>query len=138
MSTFLRRLFSTTASPSDGLTQPKREAIIDLLNLCMCADKKLLLDEVVTIDDEIQAFCWDPAVDFMTFATQSRERAKAAATNPETRRPALASIADRLQTTETKSNALGLCQKVFHADGEYAPVERSVFREIKHAFGLPE
>jgi tellurite resistance protein len=137
MSTFLRRLFSSTASPADGLTQPKREAIVDLLNFCMCADEKLLLDEMITIDDEIQGFSWDPAVDFMTFATQSRERAMVAVATPETRQTALASISDRLQTTEAKTNALDLCQKVFHSDGEYAPVERSVFQEIKHAFGWP-
>jgi len=138
MSTFLRRLFSTTANPADGLIQPQREAVIDLLNFCMCADQKLLLDEEITLDDEIQGFSWDPAVDFMKFATQSRERAKLAVATPEMRHDALASISRRLQTTEAKTNALDLCQKVFHADGEYAPVERTVFAEIKRAFGWPE
>lgn len=137
MSTFLRRLFSTTSSPADGLAQPQREAIIDLLNFCMCADDKLLLDEVITIEDETQILSWDPAVDFMTFATRSRERAQAAIATPETRQAALASISDRLRTSEAKTNALDLCQKVFQADGDFAPVERSVFQEIKRAFGWP-
>jgi hypothetical protein len=138
MSTFLRRLFSTTANPADGLTQPKREAFIDLLNFCMCADEKLLLDEVITIEDETQVFSWDPAVDFMTFAAQSLERAKAAVATLESRHAALAFISNRLETVEAKSSALDLCEKVFHADGEFAPVERTVFQEIKRAFGLQE
>jgi hypothetical protein len=137
MSSFLRRLFSTTASPSDGLNQPQREAILDLLNFCMCADEKLLVEEVITIDDEVQALSWDPAVDFWKFAAQSRERASAAVATPEARQAALASISDRLQTAEAKTNAIGLCQKVFHADGDFAQVERTVFLEIKRAFGWP-
>jgi uncharacterized tellurite resistance protein B-like protein len=137
MSTFLRRLFSTTASPSDGLAQPQREAIIGLLNFCMCADEKLLVDEMITIDDEVQALSWDPAVDFWAFATQSRERAKTAVATLETRQTALDSISNRLQTAEAKTNAIGLCQKVFHADGEFAQVEQTVFLEIKRAFGWP-
>ncbi|HUG09478.1 MAG TPA: hypothetical protein VMM36_00605 [Opitutaceae bacterium] len=137
MSTFLRLLFSSTASPADGLAQSQREAIIDLLNFCMCADAKLLVDEVITIDDEVQRLSWDPAVDFWKFATQSREHAIAAVATPETRQTALVSISNRLQTVEAKTNAIGLCQKVFHADGDFAPVERAVFLEIKHAFGLP-
>ena len=138
MSTFLRRLFSSTASPFDRLTQPQREAIIDLLNFCMCADEKLLLEEEITLDDEVQDLSWDPAVDFWTFATQSRERAKAAVATPETRQAALTSISDRLQTADARINVLGLCHKVFHSDGEFAPMERTVFQEIKRAFGLPE
>ena len=138
MSAFLRRLFSSDASPADGLTQPKREAIIDLLNFCMCADQKVLMEEEITIDDEIQGFSWDPSVDFRTFAAQSLERAKAAVATPESRRIALASISDRLESPEAMEGALVLCHKVFKADGEYAPVEREVFQEIKRAFGLRE
>ena len=138
MSSFLRRLFSSDASPADGLTQHQREAIIDLLNFCMCTDGKVLLDEEITIDDEIQEFCWDPSVDFRTFAAQSLERARAAVATPETRRIALDSISDRLETPGAKEGALVLCHKVFKADGDYAPVERGVFLEIKRAFGLRE
>jgi uncharacterized tellurite resistance protein B-like protein len=138
MSTFLRRLFSTAANPADGLSQSQREAIIDLLNFCMCADSKLKPSEAITIEDEISGFDWDPAVDFELFVVRSLERASSAMSTPEARQAALASISDRLQTTEARSNALDLCPKVFHADGEFAPEERTVFIEIKRAFGRPE
>jgi len=136
MSSFFRRLFSSTAAPADGLTQAKREALIDLLNFCMCADKKLLVDEEITIGDELQVFSWDPSVDIWKFTAASRERAISAVMTPETRQAALASISLRLESAEAKSTALDLCEKVFRADGEFAQVEQVVFQEIKQAFGL--
>jgi hypothetical protein len=63
--------------------------------------------------------------------------AKTAVATLETRQTALDSISNRLQTAEAKTNAIGLCQKVFHADGEFAQVEQTVFLEIKRAFGWP-
>jgi tellurite resistance protein len=56
---------------------------------------------------------------------------------PETRQATLNEISGRLVSTETKTRALALCPQLFRADGEFTPVERAVFVEIKQAFGWP-
>ena len=138
MSNFFSRLFSPVASPIDGLSQTQRGAIVDLLNFCMCVDQELTPAESSAIANEVAAFDWDPAVDFESFAARSLEEARAAMATAGTRQSALASISDQLASTETKTQALALCQQLVQADGEFAPTERTVFVEIKRAFGWPE
>ena len=137
MSKFLGRLFSPAASPTDGLSQAQREAIVDLLHFCMCADQDLQPTESSAIADKVAGFNWDPAVNFESFAAKSLERAQAAIMTTDSRQAALASVSERLAGTETKTEALELCQKLFQSDGEFAPAERAVFTEIKRAFGWP-
>jgi hypothetical protein len=42
MPTLIRKLFQKSEAPKDGLTQPQREAIVDLLNYCMYVDNLIL------------------------------------------------------------------------------------------------
>ena len=137
MSSFFRRLFSSNAPSTDGFSQTQREAIVDLLNFCMCADSALLPEEREAIATELKSYHWDPAVDIEKFAAESRTRAAAAVKNPGNRVSLLKSIAGRLVTTEAKTHALALCPQVFMADGESAPEEHEIFLEIKRAFGWP-
>ena len=39
MPSLIRKLFHKSEAPNDGLTQPQREAIVDLLNYCMYAEQ---------------------------------------------------------------------------------------------------
>jgi hypothetical protein len=45
MPSLIRKLFHKSEAPKDGLTQPQREAIVDLLNYCMYADNLIFLAE---------------------------------------------------------------------------------------------
>src|ERR1043166_8170816 len=45
MPSLIRKLFHKSEAPKDGLTQPQREAIVDLLNYCMYADNSVFLAE---------------------------------------------------------------------------------------------
>jgi len=45
MPSLIRKLFHKSEAPNDGLTQPQREAIVDLLNYCMYADNLVFLAE---------------------------------------------------------------------------------------------
>ena len=138
MSTLFSRLFSTATPPTDGLYQSTREAIVDLLYFCMCADLRLLPVESAMIESQVSTFNWEPTTPFETFAQQSLARAQAAIATAESRQAILIEIEQRLATTETKTRAVALCPQVFRADGEYAPAERSIFLEIKRAFGWPD
>lgn len=135
MSKFPGNLFSPALSPTDGLSQSQREAIVDLLHYCMCADKELFPCEVDAFQDEIERFNWDPGVDFEPYAARSLEQAHGAVSSDELRQKALSSIASRLATDEAKSQALALCPQIFLADGHFAQEERAIFVEIKRAFG---
>ena len=43
MPSLIRKLFRKSEAPKDGLTQPQREAVVDLLNYCMYADNFVFL-----------------------------------------------------------------------------------------------
>ena len=60
MPSLLRKLFGKPEAPKDGLTQPQREAIVDLLNYCMYADNFVMLAEDRLITDTVAKFNWDP------------------------------------------------------------------------------
>ena len=102
MSNFFGRLFSTATPPTDGLSQTQREAIVDLLYFCMCADQRLLPVENTAIFNEVATFNWEPTIEFSAFAERSLAREQAAVKTPEVRKSALDEIAGRLVSTETR------------------------------------
>ena len=137
MSRIFGRLFAHPPAAPDGLTQTQREAIIDLLNFCMCADDKLRPIEDRFITHSVARLAWEGAQNFESFSAASIERAGAALKSFATRAGYLAGISERLASTEVKSEAIALCQKLFHVDGEFPDAERVVYREIRHVFGWP-
>jgi uncharacterized tellurite resistance protein B-like protein len=134
---FLFSSSSTATEPHDGLNQTEREAILDLLYFCMCADQELHPAENAAIVDAVMKFDWESGVEYDNFAAKSLARAQKAVATPQTRRAALNQIGKRLVSTETKSRALATCKRVFQADGDVAAVEREVFVEIKEALDWP-
>ena len=60
MPSLIRKLFGKSEAPNDCLTQPQREAIVDLLNYCMYADNLVMLAEDRLIADTVAKFNWDP------------------------------------------------------------------------------
>lgn len=121
----------------DGLEQPQREAIIDLLNFCRIADEKLLPAEEALSAGEVGRFNWDSSVPLVAYAADSLDRVTPIVRSAIQRELFLADMAHRLQTTEAKTSAVVFCQSMFLADGDFSVPERAVFREIKSAFGWP-
>jgi len=117
MPSLIRKLFHKSEAPNDGLTQPQREAIVDLLNYCMYADNLIFLAEDRVITDTVAKFNWDPKVPFDQFDVRSIGNARNATENQGHRDRFLASIRDRLGTAAVKGQALDLCQELFLADG---------------------
>ena len=55
MPSLIRKLFHKPEAPQkDGLTQPQREAIVDLLCYCMYADNLIMLAEDRLIADTVR------------------------------------------------------------------------------------
>ena len=126
MPSLIRKLFHKSEAPKDGLTQPQREAIVDLLNYCMYADNLVFLAEDRLIADTAAKFNWDSKVPFDQFDARSVNNARNASESQVYRDRFLASIRDRLGSAEVKGQALDLCQELFLADGVRSDEEDAV------------
>ena len=131
MPSLIRKLFHKSEAPNDGLTQPQREAIVDLLNYCMYADNLVFLAEDRLIADTVAKFNWDSKVPFDQFDVRSIDNARNASENPGYREKFLASIRDRLETAAVKGQALDLCQELFLADGARSEEEDAVLQNLR-------
>ena len=131
MPNLIRKLFHKSEAPNDGLTQPQREAIVDLLCYCMYADNFVFLAEDRLITDTVAKFDWDPKIPFDQFNARSISRARDVKASQGYRDKFLASIRDRLGTATVKGQALDLCQKLFVADGARSDEEEGVFQNLR-------
>ena len=131
MPSLLRKLFGKPEAPNDGLTQPQREAIVDLMNYCMYADNLVMLAEDRLITDTVAKFNWDSKVPFDQFVLRSTDNARNAKESQVYRDQFLASIRDRLGTAAVKGQALDLCHELFLADGARSDEEDAVLQNLK-------
>jgi hypothetical protein len=131
MPSLIRKLFHKSEAPKDGLTQPQREAIVDLLNYCMYADNLVFLAEDRLITDTVAKFNWDPKIPFDQFDARSIGNARNATENQGYRDRFLASIRDRLGTAAVKGQALDLCQELILADGAGSDEEDAVLQNLR-------
>jgi hypothetical protein len=131
MPSLIKKLFGKPEAPRDGLTQPQREAIIDLMNYCMYADNLVMLAEDRLITDTVAKFNWESKVPFDQFVLRSTGNARNARESQVYRDRFLASIRDRLGTVAVKEKALGLCQELFVADGARSDEEEDVFHHLR-------
>ena len=131
MPSLIKKLFHKSEAPKDGLTQPQREAIVDLLNYCMYADDLVFLAEDRFIADTVAKFNWDSKVPFDQFDTRSVSNARNAKESQVYRDQFLASIRDRLDTAPVKEQALDLCQELFLSDGARSAEEEDVCQNLR-------
>jgi uncharacterized tellurite resistance protein B-like protein len=133
MSSFFKKLFNSTPQSPDGLTQPQREAMVDVLFYCMYADNSLALKEEKILADTVGQFAWDPKISYDAYAARSIATARSVKESPATRVDFLASVAHRLGTPAVKLRTLGLCRQIFQADGDVSSGEQELLRELERA-----
>jgi uncharacterized tellurite resistance protein B-like protein len=131
MPSLIRKLFHKSEAPNDGLTQPQREAIVDLLNYCMYADNLVMLAEDRLITDTVEKFNWESKTPFDQFDARSIGNARNARESQVYRDKFLGSIKDRLDTAAVRGKALDLCQELFLADGAQSEEEDEVLQNVK-------
>src|SRR6201988_3865764 len=102
MSSLIKKLFHKSEASKDGLNQPQRAAIVDLLNYCMYADNFVFLAEDRFITDTVAKFDWDSKVPFDQFVLRSTDNARNARESQVYRDRFLDSIRDRLSTDAVK------------------------------------
>ena len=131
MSSFFARLFNRTPQSPDGLTQPQREAMVDVLFFCMYADNSLALKEEEILEKTVGQFSWAPAVSYDSYAARSIAKARSVKETPSQRAEFFADVAARLATPEVKQRTLALCREIFTADGDFSGPEQELFKELQ-------
>ncbi len=124
-------LFRKTDKPKTELPQKEREAIIDLLHLCLYADSHVSLQEGELISDIVETIGWEPHVSFGSYESRSIASARAAKDSPAAKQEFLAFAAERLQSPESRALALDLCRQLFSSDGSTAANEAALLGEIR-------
>jgi uncharacterized tellurite resistance protein B-like protein len=131
MSFSFSRLFNQTSAVNDGLTQPEREAIADLLHYCLYADNHIALAETEVLESIISTLSWDPNSSFASFEGRSVAAARAAKEDASAREEFLKSIRARLTEAEVRTLAFDLCKQLFVADGVQSDKETVVLARIQ-------
>jgi len=131
MPSLITKLFHKSEESKDGLTQPQREAIVDLLNYCMYADNLVMLAENRLIADTAAKFNWESKTPFDQFDARSVGNARNARESQVYRDKFLGSIKDRLDTAAVRGKALDLCQELFLADGAQSEEEDEVLQNLR-------
>lgn len=135
MSNWFTRIFTTNSSINDGYTQAQREALLDLFNFCMCADRRIEFSEQEFIEKEMQSFNWQSEETVAAFSKHSIRRADLAHKTDETRRAYAADIDQRLCSAELRALAIALSHQLFHVDREYVKLEKHSYSIVASAFG---
>ncbi len=102
-----------SASP---LSQTEREAIVDLLHLCLYADAHVSLKEGDFISDVVDVIGWDRNLSFSAYESRSIASARAAKTDEVSKKEFVEFATSRLKSPGSRSLALQLCADLFAAD----------------------
>jgi hypothetical protein len=133
----IKNLFETTGSPKDdGLSQPQREAIVDLLHYCMYADNLVALKEDQFINTVAATLSWDDKISFETYEGISIGNARRAKEQPAYRAEFLNSVATRLGSQAVRQLAFDLVKQLFNADANLAESESQQLPGLRRALGL--
>lgn len=109
--------FRKTTKPAKELAQPEREAIVDLLHLCVYADSHISLSETAVIADVVEVIGWDTNLSFTSYESRSVAAARVAKTDAASKKAFIEYAAERLPSKESKALAVALCSDLFASDG---------------------
>lgn len=125
--------FRKVEKPKTQLPQKEREAIVDLLHLCLYADAHIALQEGEFIADVVDVIGWDTQISFSSYESKSIAGARLAKESPESKAEFLSYASERLQSKESRALALELCKQLSSSDGSTAEKEASLLNEIRAA-----
>ena len=109
-------LFKSKPAPAPQLPQSEREAIVDLLHLCLYADAHLSLKEGDFIAEVVNIIGWDQNLSFSSYEARSIASARAARADERAKKEFIEFAASRLPSPTSRALALQLCADLFAAD----------------------
>jgi hypothetical protein len=110
-------LFKTKKTAAPQLQQSEREAIVDLLHLCLFSDAHISLKEGEFIADVVNVIGWDTNLSFSSYESRSIAAARAARAEEKAKREFVAYAAERLKSPANRELALSLCRDLAASDG---------------------
>lgn len=113
------------------LTQPQREAIIDLLLYAMYEDRRVALQEDEFIDVHAYQLGWQSGTAVETFVKVATARVRSARDTAEGKERFLNQIAARLNTAAARQTALSLCTAMLNADSKETADESALEAKLK-------
>ena len=130
----LRNLFGKVDAAA--LTQPQREALIDLLLWTMYVDRMLALSENDRIDQLPEELSWESVTPFPTYLNASFARVREVLSDEDEARKLLDDIYARLGTDAARRRAYDACLDLADIDGQVAEEERRFLEGVRMRFGL--
>src|SRR5687767_8820609 len=103
-------LFRKKEEPKPQLPQQEREAIVDLLHLCLYGDSHIALKEGEFMSDVVDVIGWETQSSFSSYQARSISSARAAKENDTNKKEFLSSAAKRLESKASRALALDLCK----------------------------
>ncbi|HEY0944631.1 MAG TPA: hypothetical protein VGD81_05165 [Opitutaceae bacterium] len=131
----LPRLFRHRETARDGLTQPQREAIADLLYFCEFADNHIALAEDQVVDETIASLSWDPNISVESYEALSLGKVREAKADPSAADEFFVSVRSRLNSPAARELALSVCKKLFLADGAETEKETQLLATLRKVLG---
>lgn len=127
-------LFRKTENSKPQLPQTEREAIVDLLHLCLYADAHISLKEGEFLSDVVEVIGWETQSSFGSYESRSISSARAARESGAAKKDFLDFAAERLKSKESRALALDLCKQLSGVDGTDQR-EAVLLGEIRAALG---
>lgn len=118
------------------LTQPQREAALDLLLLGMYADGAIKLSENARVYDVLSPFAWESYQDPQEYSDAATSRVRGAAENDAATSTFLAGISSRLADDDVKILALALLARVIESDDTATESEADFYQTARKSFGV--
>jgi hypothetical protein len=125
----MSKLFRSWPTSRDGLTQPQREAIVDLLNYCSLVDHDIAHSEEVAIDELEHQLDWDHRTDFDYYVNKSIGTVRAAFESRD--EPFfLEQVRRTLNSRKSREKAVALCEKLIKSDGRVSAEESATLMAV--------
>jgi hypothetical protein len=109
--------FEKQKKPAKALLQNEREAIVDLLHLCIYADAHISLKEGQEVTDVVDVIGWDTKLSFSAYEQRSIAAAREARSEDQSQKEFIEYAAKRLTSKGSKELAVSLCAELFSSDG---------------------
>lgn len=122
----------STRKSAHQFSQPEREAIVDLLHLCIYADAHIGGKESDYVAKVVTAIGWDTKLSFSGYEPRSIASARAARSDATTLKDFLSRAAARLESKEARRFAVSKCADLAAEDGTHQR-ESSLLAQIKEA-----
>lgn len=118
--------------PADTpLTQPEREAIIDLLLFAMYEDRHIALQEDEFIDSHVMQLGWQSGMAVETYVKTATARVRSTRDTAEGKERWLQHIAARLQSRSSRDTAQSLCRSLLNSDARETAEESAFEAQLR-------